>query len=322
LTFVLIESSKGFVSAFFTYGLNKDVCYVSDMHCYLREFELAGVKVIPYKTFFFYMLKGGLKCDNVVLTEKIFNIKSWFVCFLLRAGEIEYLDNLAVQDCTWQDSGFLGFFSYINSGRLALLQATGRVSLRYLLWLFKFLLSYPFLFIVGFRVIVLNNGVAGYRMPLLADKSLYWDGSIKNLPNLSLSGIVVLMPLVSEPKANVFYNAVVDLIKRLRSFAETSRTQVYLKPHPRSDDSFFSYFDGLAGNFELVSKAMPLEMYDLKKAILLTHRSTTDIEDCLAFFCFGEFLGLSKKELIGVRASMTSSEEFLGFIRLSVGKLS
>jgi hypothetical protein len=318
LIYVLIESSKGFASAFFTYGLNKDTCYVSNMHYNLKEFALAGVKIISYKTFFFYMIRDGLKCDKVVLTEKIFNIKSWLFCFLLRAGEVEYLDNLAVQDCTWQDFSFLKGFLYINSSRLALLQATNRISLRYLLWFFRFLSSYPFLFIIGFRVIILNNSMVGYRMPLLADKSLYWDGSVKNLQNLSLSGIIVLMPLASEPKANAFYSVVADLTKQLLSFSEIHRTQIYLKPHPRSDDSFLSFFDDLAGNFELVSKEMPLEMYDLKKAILLTHRTTTDIKDCLAFFCFGEFLGLSKKEIIGVRASMVSYEDFLGFVRLNV----
>lgn len=322
MIYILIESSKGLVSAFFTYGLNKDVCYVSNMHCGLRAFEEAGLKVISYKNFYFDMIKTGLGCNKVILTERIFNFKSSFACFFLRGGDVDYLDNLVVQDCTWQDTGFFGFFSYLNSGYLAFLRETGRVSLRYVFWLLRFLSLYPFLFLVGFRVVVLNNGAIGYRMPLLANKSLCWDGSVKKLPNLSLNGLVLLMPLITEPKAKVFYSAVVDLINRLDSFDVIGRPQVYLKPHPRSDDSFLSHFDNLAGSFELVPKKIPLEMYDLKKAILLTHRSTTGVEDCVAFFCFGEYLGLSESELIGVRASMKSSEEFLDFVRLNVERLS
>lgn len=306
MKYILIQSSKGFVSAVSTYSSSDDVVFVSDMHSNLDAKFFPGLKIISFKSFLFIIIKKLFIIDDLVFTESIFNFKSWFFIRICRIDNLTYLDNLRSQSCAWSDCSFQDYIYHYK-----LFSNFREFDAFRFIRTIKLFVFYPFLYLLGCRVIRLNNGAVGYRMICTASQLVYWNGSLPEKKFSDLHGLVILLPLINEPRAYEFYFYVQGLILKLKeSTFASAHVSIYLKYHPRNSFCFdvLNSYDCF-----VLPNEIPLEFFDLKKSIILTHRSTASVSRCLGFFCLGKFLGLTDKDLIGVQATTISPDGFENF---------
>ena len=306
MNYVLIGSSKGLVSALSVFGKSGDFTYVLT---YNNKSELSnlGIKIISFKTFFGQIVKVGMNCEKLVTTESIFNFKLWFCVKFVRSKELIYLDNLVHQNCSWEDIGFWGIKNYVTRAGQFPGKKRSQYSFIKIIKYGIFCLVYPLLFYGGLRIIILNNGVVGYRMIFHPGRQIIWEGGLNPVLSVSKGSLIILLPLANEPLANEYLNSLKSLLSFILSGSSGFKQSIFFKAHPRlQNQSYLSDFFSEYKSCTFLPANVPLEFYDLTSCYVLTHRSSVDVVKSLGFFCFGGNLGLGSNELIGVRAKEIS----------------